>query len=227
MLNAAELTIEPPSSDRPAVARWHCATLDEENERVPRPQPNGWRPARGDRGRASPASSMTSCTGFYRSTFTDDEGTTHAIATTQFEATDARRAFPCFDEPDRKAVFSVTLDVPAGLAAYSNGPSRRRVLLSGRASDGSASATPSPCRPIWWRSWWARSSPPSRRRAGHAGAYRPRPGQRRPHRLRPRSRRPPSAVLRATGSASSTRPRNSISSPSPTSPSAPWRTWAA
>jgi puromycin-sensitive aminopeptidase len=60
--------------------------------------------------------------GFYRSEFTDDEGINHTIATTQFEATDARRAFPCFDEPDRKAVFSVTLDVPEGLAAYSNGP---------------------------------------------------------------------------------------------------------
>ncbi len=60
--------------------------------------------------------------GFYRSAFTDDEGVTHTIATTQFEATDARRAFPCFDEPDRKAVFSVTLDVPDGLSAYSNGP---------------------------------------------------------------------------------------------------------
>ena len=60
--------------------------------------------------------------GFYRSEFTDGGGVTHVIATTQFEATDARRAFPCFDEPDRKAVFSVTLDVPDGLAAYSNGP---------------------------------------------------------------------------------------------------------
>ncbi|HVA04572.1 MAG TPA: M1 family metallopeptidase [Acidimicrobiales bacterium] len=60
--------------------------------------------------------------GFYRSAFTDDQGVSHTIATTQFEATDARRAFPCFDEPDRKAVFSVTLDVPDGLSAYSNGP---------------------------------------------------------------------------------------------------------
>ena len=60
--------------------------------------------------------------GFYRSVFTDDAGVEHILATTQFEATDARRAFPCFDEPDRKAVFSVTLDVPAGLSAFSNGP---------------------------------------------------------------------------------------------------------
>ncbi|HZU80674.1 MAG TPA: M1 family metallopeptidase [Acidimicrobiales bacterium] len=59
--------------------------------------------------------------GFYRSTFADDEGVVHTIATTQFEATDARRAFPCIDEPDRKAVFSITIDVPEGLDAVSNG----------------------------------------------------------------------------------------------------------
>ncbi len=58
--------------------------------------------------------------GFYRSTFTDLEGTAQVIATTQFEATDARRAFPCWDEPDFKAVFSVTLVVPEDLFAVSN-----------------------------------------------------------------------------------------------------------
>ncbi|MHB8438484.1 MAG: M1 family metallopeptidase [Acidimicrobiales bacterium] len=67
--------------------------------------------------------------GFYRSTFTDDEGATHVIATTQFEATDARRAFPCLDEPDRKAAFAVTIDVPPGNDAFSNGPEIERVDL--------------------------------------------------------------------------------------------------
>ncbi len=57
--------------------------------------------------------------GFYRSKFTLD-GTEHYIATTQFEATDARRAFPCFDEPDMKAVFSITLIVKDGLTVVSN-----------------------------------------------------------------------------------------------------------
>jgi puromycin-sensitive aminopeptidase len=61
-------------------------------------------------------------TGFYRSTFADDEGTTHTIATTQMEATDARRAFPCFDEPAKKATFEITLVVPEHLAAVSNSP---------------------------------------------------------------------------------------------------------
>ena len=71
--------------------------------------------------------------GFYRSEYTDDAGATHVIATTQFEATDARRAFPCFDEPDRKAVFSVTLDVPPGLEAYSNGPAVEETALASGA----------------------------------------------------------------------------------------------
>ena len=60
--------------------------------------------------------------GFYRSTFVDDAGVTHTIATTQMEATDARRAFPCFDEPAKKATFEISLVVPEGLAAYSNSP---------------------------------------------------------------------------------------------------------
>ena len=59
--------------------------------------------------------------GFYRSSFTDDDGNERLIATSQMEATDARRAFPCWDEPDRKATFEVTLVVDDHLAAYSNG----------------------------------------------------------------------------------------------------------
>jgi len=64
--------------------------------------------------------------GFYRSTYADDDGEIHTIATTQFEAADARRAFPCWDEPDLKAVFAITLIVPDGLAAISNGPEVER-----------------------------------------------------------------------------------------------------
>src|SRR5271165_144548 len=62
--------------------------------------------------------------GFYRSTFSDENGLEHVIATTQFESTDARRAFPCWDEPDRKAVFSITLEVDPDLLAISNGAER-------------------------------------------------------------------------------------------------------
>ncbi|HWP60990.1 MAG TPA: M1 family metallopeptidase, partial [Candidatus Paceibacterota bacterium] len=57
--------------------------------------------------------------GFYRSGFMH-EGKEHRIATTQFESTDARRAFPCFDEPAMKAVFDVSLTVPSDKEAISN-----------------------------------------------------------------------------------------------------------
>ena len=42
-------------------------------------------------------------------------------AVTQFESSDARRAFPCFDEPSFKSTFSVTATIDRGDAAISNG----------------------------------------------------------------------------------------------------------
>ena len=59
--------------------------------------------------------------GFYRSTFTDTDGAERVIATTQMEATFARMAFPCWDEPEHKAIFSIRLVVPDHLTALSNG----------------------------------------------------------------------------------------------------------
>jgi puromycin-sensitive aminopeptidase len=67
--------------------------------------------------------------GFYRSTYTDLDGTEQVIATTQFEATDARRAFPCWDEPEFKATFGITLVVPDDLLAVSNGAEIERVAV--------------------------------------------------------------------------------------------------
>ncbi len=58
--------------------------------------------------------------GFYRSRYRDADGVEHLLAATQFEATDARRAFPCWDEPAFKAVFGATLVVDEKLAAVSN-----------------------------------------------------------------------------------------------------------
>ena len=49
----------------------------------------------------------------------DHEGRKYAV--TQFEATDARRAFPSFDEPDYKATFDVRVVADKGLSAISNG----------------------------------------------------------------------------------------------------------
>ncbi len=67
--------------------------------------------------------------GFYRSTYKDAEGTDKTLASTQFESTDARRAFPCWDEPAFKAVYQVTLVVDEGLTAISNARTMREAVL--------------------------------------------------------------------------------------------------
>uniref|UniRef100_A0A672SL31 Aminopeptidase n=1 Tax=Sinocyclocheilus grahami TaxID=75366 RepID=A0A672SL31_SINGR len=58
--------------------------------------------------------------GFYRSKYMTPSGENRYAAVTQFEATDARRAFPCWDEPAIKATFDITLIVPKDRIALSN-----------------------------------------------------------------------------------------------------------
>jgi puromycin-sensitive aminopeptidase len=70
--------------------------------------------------------------GFYRSTYKDERGSIHTIAATQFEATDARRAFPCWDEPDFKAVFATTLVIDPDLTAVSNSRVRSDTVEDGK-----------------------------------------------------------------------------------------------
>ena len=61
--------------------------------------------------------------GFYRSSYYDCEsGTTKFMAVSDFEAPDARRALPCFDEPDKKAVFQVNLGRTKEMTSISNMP---------------------------------------------------------------------------------------------------------
>ena len=69
--------------------------------------------------------------GFYRSTFVDDAGVEQVLATTQFEATDARRAFPCWDEPDFKATFAITMIVDASSSVVSNALETRADVVEG------------------------------------------------------------------------------------------------
>lgn len=69
--------------------------------------------------------------GFYRSKYkapvqplssTPKVDEFHYMLSTQFEACDARRAFPCFDEPNLKASFDFEIEVPQELVALSNMP---------------------------------------------------------------------------------------------------------
>ncbi|CAB4266557.1 unnamed protein product [Prunus armeniaca] len=60
--------------------------------------------------------------GFYRSTY-EHNGEKKNMAVTQFAPVDARRCFPCWDEPAWKATFKIRLDdVPSELVALSNVP---------------------------------------------------------------------------------------------------------
>uniref|UniRef100_A0A6B2KY43 Aminopeptidase n=1 Tax=Arcella intermedia TaxID=1963864 RepID=A0A6B2KY43_9EUKA len=59
--------------------------------------------------------------GFYRSRY-EYNGQSYYLGTTQFEPCDARRAFPCWDEPACKARFSITMTVQKDLTALSNMP---------------------------------------------------------------------------------------------------------
>ncbi|XP_026057981.1 aminopeptidase N-like [Carassius auratus] len=57
--------------------------------------------------------------GFYRSEYYEN-GVKKVVATTQMQATDARKAFPCFDEPAMKAIFHITLYHDPATVALSN-----------------------------------------------------------------------------------------------------------
>jgi len=120
-LNAAELVIDSAAAERVDGAVVHgSVVLDAEAERArflfPSPiEPGEWRLKLVFTGVLNDR-----LHGFYRSTYKDEAGASHTIAATQFESTDARRGFPCWDEPAFKAVFGVTLVVPERLAAVSN-----------------------------------------------------------------------------------------------------------
>ena len=68
--------------------------------------------------------------GFYRSRYTGAAGS-GVLAVTQFQESDARRALPCLDRPDAKAVFEISMVTPGGLTALANQPAIRETVLAG------------------------------------------------------------------------------------------------
>src|SRR5439155_25099013 len=75
--------------------------------------------------------------GLYRSTRPGER-----YAATQFEAADARRAFPCFDEPEFKARFTLALVHDASLAAIANMPKERTETVADGRQRTSFQRTP-------------------------------------------------------------------------------------
>ncbi|XP_058060786.1 aminopeptidase N-like [Anopheles bellator] len=60
--------------------------------------------------------------GFFASSYLDDEGVRHYLASSKFEPTHARSAFPCYDEPLLKATFDLQLTHAATYNAVANMP---------------------------------------------------------------------------------------------------------
>ena len=133
VLNAIELVIDSASleNDRGETIR-ATATLDEGTERcrlaLASPAARGrWRLRLAFRGTLN-----DKLRGFYRSVYKDPSGVSRTMAATQFEATDARRAFPCWDEPSFKAIFAVTLAIDPALTVVSNTAIVSETLENGR-----------------------------------------------------------------------------------------------
>ena len=72
--------------------------------------------------------------GLFAQPFQKPDGSRDVLLSTQFEATDARRMFPCWDEPAFRARFQLTATVPAKWAAISNMPVKSRVVKGDKAT---------------------------------------------------------------------------------------------
>ena len=123
VLNAAELEISGVTLRRNgSETSTHSVSLDADTETVTLDFGRTLSPGRAQLEMEFTGILNDRLVGFYRSEYQDAEGRTRHLATTQFEATDARRAFPCWDEPAQKAVFDVTLIFDDAYQAVSNTP---------------------------------------------------------------------------------------------------------
>jgi puromycin-sensitive aminopeptidase len=121
VLNAAELSIQ-------SVSMWHAngavlhgnAQSDEASEQAVLSFPDIVAPGHYQLQIQFTGLLNDKLHGFYRSLYKGADGQDKPLASTQFESTDARRAFPCWDEPAFKAVYQVTLVIDEKLTAISN-----------------------------------------------------------------------------------------------------------
>lgn len=126
ILNVNDLEIAEPeiSQVKDNHGKWLSpeSKIDKKNERLILTLKKKLRPGNHELRLKFAGSLDNKLVGFYYSSFKNKEGKVVPIATTQMEPTDARRVFPCFDEPDLKATFKISLAVDPHLQAISNSP---------------------------------------------------------------------------------------------------------
>ena len=80
--------------------------------------------------------------GLFLQKYVTPSGESGALLSTQLETTDARRMFPCWDEPAFRAVFKLSVTVPAKWAVYSNMPAAGRRVKGALATTSFAPTPP-------------------------------------------------------------------------------------
>ncbi len=116
VLNAAELQLRDVTIGKGAMAQTATVTLDQASQTATLTVPKPLAPGATEIHAKFSGILNTQLRGFYIS-----KTKLRKYAVTQFESTDARRAFPCFDEPAFKATFAVTLTIDRGDTVISNG----------------------------------------------------------------------------------------------------------
>jgi aminopeptidase N len=142
VLNALELDIEAASLDGKELPR-SAINIDKEKELLTLALPSELAP--GDHTLALSFSGKINQQGqglFYMRYQEQGSGTKKTMLGTQFEATDARRFFPCWDEPAFRARFQLTVVVPENWLAVSNMPIESEKKVTG-GKEVRFAATPS------------------------------------------------------------------------------------
>ncbi|XP_035785976.1 aminopeptidase N-like [Anopheles albimanus] len=80
--------------------------------------------------------------GFYVSSYQDDQGVTRYLGLTQFESVDARTSFPCYDEPGIKTTYNIRIACGFDYHARSNAPLLGIQLLPGDKKLSTFATTP-------------------------------------------------------------------------------------
>ena len=116
VLNALDLELQDVTIGRGSSGQKATVSIDRNNETATLTVPQPIAPGAADIRLRFAGALNTRLRGLYLS-----KTSTRKYAVTQFESTDARRAFPCFDEPAFKATFALTLTIDRGDTAISNG----------------------------------------------------------------------------------------------------------